>query len=315
MKDLPPFLVRRSLPQIVDVEARPEGLRTWLQGGSFRVGSQSTTDHIILQDVQLSEFMPYQSYDFARFAFSSLETMAHCRSDPTRPKALSWPLLKAYYSGFFGAHAIMRALGQAVLRLEQSQTRTLSRIAALYSIQGLVITSGTFLAKIHQNSDRSIDLGLHRLTDAGGAHDSFWKRYKLFLEDLAIDVVGSGEPNSAALAATITELRDLTCREGSVSGAWLSNFRNKLNYQHAYGVWFPSSVSRPDAEYGARLGYLNTSAARFDFDVAREPVKAFCSTCLLISSVSFELTAHLCSRGTRSAFARNWRRLSEQLNS
>jgi hypothetical protein len=111
MSELVSCLIRRSLHGLVTDAPRASGIRSWIENGSFTVCETSTVDHIELTNIVLSEFISYNAFDFQRFALSSRETIMACKSDTLNPLALSWPLIKAYYSGFFAAHALMPYAG------------------------------------------------------------------------------------------------------------------------------------------------------------------------------------------------------------
>lgn len=160
-------LIRRLLPQLSADTPRPEGLRTWIQTGSFYLGPGTIADEILLLNITLTELVPFISFDFERFALSSFESVLHLAPEAMGPKALGWPLARLYYSAFFGAHAIMRATGQAVLRLESSQATRLSQIGLLY-ITGFKIESGTYHSALVQHPQLTIDTKLRKLSEAGG---------------------------------------------------------------------------------------------------------------------------------------------------
>ena len=73
MRELSAALIRRLLPGLAESAARLGGMRAWLESGSFYVDPGVTPDSVVLKNVSLSELVPYLSYDYERFAFSSLE--------------------------------------------------------------------------------------------------------------------------------------------------------------------------------------------------------------------------------------------------
>lgn len=259
----------------------------------------------------VGEFAQFQSFDYARFALSSLETMAHCAADVGRPRALGWPLLKAYYSGFFGAHALLRALGQGVIRLEPSQTNLLTAFGQIQD-PSFFAKSGTYHYRLRQNSDRSIGIVLSRLAETGGAHESFWRKFNAYLTEMSNEVALNNEPEASAIISRLAELQALLTRAGSFPGSWLSNVRNQINYQHLLGVWFPYSAAQRDVNYASEIGYQPVSTSRLDYDYRKETIKAFGSGSLFIAALSFELANSLVGAGTRrnTRFARNWQRLT-----
>ena len=102
-------LDRRLLPQLTNEIPKADGVKSWLERGSYRVERGNLIGSVELKGISLSEIVPYLSYDFERFSLSSLESMIYSKSEATQSSAVSWPILKIYYSAFFAAHAITRA--------------------------------------------------------------------------------------------------------------------------------------------------------------------------------------------------------------
>lgn len=315
MQELIGAFARRSLAELVEAAPQSAGIRSWIQTGSFYVDAASSADNVTLKNVSIGQFLSFQGFDFARFAFSSLESMAYCRSDPSRKRAISWPMLKVYYAGFFGGHAILRAVGQSVVRLEPAQAKKLTEIGRMYCGNQFIVTAGTFDLRITQNADRSVDVSLKRLDETGGAHSIFWRRFYSFLNEMISDIAKVNDPDAPSVIAKLQELQSLLTSKGSsATGTWLSAIRNQINYQHEYGVWFPFGASDPDVRYAARIGYPNVGNTRLDFDAKKEPLRAFCAGNLFIAGLSSDLSTRLASQATkRSApFVRNWQRLGAE---
>lgn len=317
MQYLTNTFVRRSLPALVDTKPRESGLRSWLEGGSFYIDEESSSDSLVLKNISATEFTSYQGFDYGRFALASFECMAYCRSDPLHRRNLSWPMLKAYYSGFFGGHAILRALGQSVIRLEPPQSRKLTDIGKLYCGPSFSVSSGTFDLRIIQNSDRTIDVTLNRMDESGGAHSVFWRRFKSFLTEMTTGISDANEPEANFVITRLQDLQSLlTARGASAGGTWLSTARNLINYQHEFGVWFPFGAAEDDVKHASNIGYLDIATARLDFDTKKQPLRALCAGSLFIAALNSDLATRLVAQSTKHSahFAQNWRRLCQEVN-
>jgi len=315
MRELVSSLVRRSLPGLVEATPIDDGVRGWIERGSFYVDSSSLPDHLQLQNVSLADFLPYQTFDYERFALSSWETISDYKANANRPKALSWPLLKIYYSGFFGGHALMRALGQAIVRVEPRQAKRLTEIGQLFCGDSFSVSPGNYELRTEQAADRSFVVTLKKAAEGGGAHEVFWKRFNAFLGELATDVAADKEPNANLVIAKIEELQSLLSSKGLNNGSWLSSMRNEINYQHQYGVWFPFDVNERDADHVAQIKFRDSSAIRLDYNARKQPIQAFCSGSAFLSALSFEVSEQLAvrSNNNRAAFIRKWQRLGAEL--
>lgn len=312
MNELITALGRRALPAIVEVNSRDGGVRSWLELGAFQVSQTSTAERFVLANINLQDFVAFQKYDFERFSLSSHETMAFCTRDSTRPKAIGWPLLKVYYAAFFGAHALMRSVGQAVIRVETNQAKRLTELAHIFGVSTAVLTAGNYLLRLRQASTSDFEVELTKIADTGGAHDSFWRCFKKFLDQIAIESADQNLPDSADIIAQISDLLSAITNHGTTDGTWLSIVRNQINYQHQYGVWFPFLNAKPELRKIATLGYQKTSTMRLDFDSKKEPIKSFWSAAIAIAALNFDVAEFLIaqSQSKSALFIRNWKRLT-----
>jgi hypothetical protein len=296
MLALAAVLIRRLLPHLSTESPRHEGLRTWLEAGSFYVGIGTAADEVLFQNLRLTEIVPFIAFDFERFALSSVETALHHGTEIMGPKALGWPLVRLYYAAFFGAHAIMRATGQAVLRIENSQALRISQIGSFY-LPSFKVSTGTYSWALVENPDLTIDGHMRKLPDAGGAHDQFWRTFYAFLGSISDEVVRNKEPEATVATAEASDLRDILCSNGFSGGTWLSAVRNQLTYQHRYGAWFPFQRSDTETvEYMRRLEIKDSASIRRDHNASKHPLLAFAACCQLITGLSFEVAEGLCQR-------------------
>jgi hypothetical protein len=267
-----------------------------MQKGSFYVEKSVPSGGVLLKNVVLTELIPFVSYDYERFALSSLESLLFCTLQAARPQAIGWPTSKLYYAAFFGAHAMMRATGEAVLRVESAQATRITNIASIFD-PDVTVNTGTYLCGLTQKPQISIDLTVTKLDEAGGAHEQFWKCFYIFLDQLAKDVTKENEPEATALAAEISDIRGILSAGGLGGGTWLSAMRNQLTYQHRFGVWFPFQNSSGEAvEYVNQLRMKDSLAVRRDYNVSRDPLLAFCACCHVIALVSADVMIGLCRR-------------------
>lgn len=308
MRNLSVALGRRLLPNLTEDEPNKEGFRAWLDEGSYYVGPGSDPESVVLKNVNLGELVPYISFDFERFALSGLETLLFCAPEPKRPKAIGWPLLKIYYSSFFGAHAIMRATGQGVIRVEGRQARRVSEVAAIFD-PALTVVPGSYAFQLVQNSDRSIDVVLRRIADSGGAHDQFWRRFYAYLSEVSSSVALAKEPDASSVVAEVTEIQSLLVSNGLSAGTWLSFVRNQINYQHGHGAWFPYGAPKSLANSVSRVGLAASSSIRLDVNSSKDPIGAFLACCRVISAINVDLSELLCRRPKAQRFGRLWGRL------
>lgn len=301
-------IARRMLPTTGVEIPRQGGMRTWLEDGSFFIEVDGPAQVIYLKGASLSEIGPFLSWDYERFALSSLESYIYCNIGTARPKALNWPLLKAYYSAFFAAHALMRATGRGVIRLEAKHAKQLSELASLFAAD-IHVTAGTFEFQLHQSDDHLQSVALKRLPDTGGAHEQSWRRFFIFLSELSEEVASNNEPESTTIVAEISDIKTLLASNGLSGGTWLSLIRNQINYQHQFGVWFPYSASFGHVYAVDPLNRTRSSTIRRDFSASRDPLNAFSAACQLIAAMNNDVAEMLSRKISAKRFKRLWERL------
>lgn len=307
-------LVRRSIPRLVEEVSRPDGVRKWLLEGAYALAPESNQNEIILTEVEPGNFLPYLCYDYERFALSSWETFSLFRLERSAANTLGWPFLKLYYSAFFAAHAIIRATGQATMRLERDQADFLSDFSELVFDQKLSIPTGTFQLKSTQSIDGLMQVRLVRLSDSGGAHEGFWKQFYLFISELQASIASSGEPNASDAVVSISELARILRFSPGTDGTWLSVLRNKINYQHDYDLWFPVRGSHRGFEAVDSAVFKSSSAIRLDMNPRRTPLQAFGAANHMLATLNFDVAESFSAKSPQSRlFGGKWKRLRASL--
>lgn len=307
-------LWRRSHPDLVQADPRDGGVRAWLTTGSFMVDPGSTSQRLILRNIVKSEFFAHQLFDFQRFALSSFESLVSSRVDANRPKALGWPLLKAYYSAFFGAHALVRSAGQSVIRIEAKQASVLGDLASIAGLT-LSVQAGTYALQLVQNANLTLDVILEQLDESGGVHAVFWRTFcRDYLSRTIENETTSGAVDANEAIGKLTDLKAVLTARGANAGTWLSQIRNSINYQHEYGVWFPFATPRDQVDHIRSLDFRTLPVARLDFDRIKQPVQAFCIGGLFIARLSYDLSCLFSDNTSPSfSFPKVWKRLRTQI--
>jgi hypothetical protein len=186
--------------------------------------------------------------DAARMTMAAFETIDGAAINPRLPKGIGWVLIHSYYAAFFAAHAISRILGRGLLMLDASAVNAINSVTALFGMQ-----SGGGLARgAHQcvadGTKKTITLAK---VYSEGTHEALWSSFTILLRECATAILTKGgtSASSARAAAKLTELVLALTNSGSVvNGTWMSRTRNRLNYQHTHGAWFP---------YTGRSSYYN----------------------------------------------------------
>lgn len=300
-----------ALPNIGNAQQGYTSVREWISDN--RYSSISELDGgIFLEAYHFDELISAISYDFQRFACSSFESMELSRIERQLLPATSWPLLKSYYSGFFGAHAILNSVGLGEIYLNASLVQNLIDVADLTGVRIPQIASGSFTYKVIDAGPRT---GLLVLQGVGGqgVHDGFWRRLCNHFSELLTSYVESGAPNSAELVREVDKIQNMV-RDTSQRGIWLSNTRNEINYQHLYDCWLPNNRNSKSRSLSFEPIY-DSSIAWNKLDGAGGELERFLQVTRCFSSLSSEMVDYYVSaHGGNSPVARRWSRLKFLLN-
>jgi hypothetical protein len=299
-----------AIPNIGSVRHRYISVREWISDSRY-----SSIDNIyggiFLEAYHYAELLSAISYDFERFACSSFESMELSRIERVNSPATSWPLLKSYYSGFFGAHAVLNSVGLGEIYLNAPIVQKLIDFADLTGVQLQPIGPGSFTYKVIDTGP-SIGLLILQSSAGQGVHDGFWRRLCDHFSDLLQVYVDSGAPNAGQLVGEVDRIQNMV-RDTQSRGVWLSNTRNAINYQHLYDCWLPNTRTSICRQLSFDPTYAS-SAAWDKLDHASNELERFLLVSRCFSSLSFEMAEYYVSaHGGNSPVGRRWRRLKALL--
>ena len=317
MAELSSILYSSTLPRLGVEPSLDGGLRSWVIKGTFEPSSTSSTGEVKLDRVQLASLVPALGFDFERFSLSAMESHSIASAEQRAVGALGWPALKHYYAGFFAAHAVLRSRGTSISKLERAQTDHLNTVMKIYDPSSPTLSPGMFLVAITddtQNIPGEVTLSIKPYSNRGaGVHEAFWKEFCSFLMQQAATAVSNGAPDASDFVAKSDELSDAILKGGSTD-SWLSELRNKINYQHSHDLWLPYRRSSEGYKFLSSASFPAANQARLDISKARKPVSAFVNVALYLTNLSLELSEFIAERSSKGgAFGQKWRRLKSIL--
>ncbi|WP_310073514.1 hypothetical protein [Phyllobacterium sp. 1468] len=305
------------LPRIGQEAAQTTGFHGWIRGGGYQPADTNANAAISLERVDVRNFVPFANHDFERFALSSRESFSVALLERTSHQLAGWPLLKLYYASFFAAHAVMRALGSGVVKIDGPSASYLTEVLKLYDPNTAKLKGGAYVFRLvaDPSSPGLASITLKPAPEGAGVHDGFWRLFCDFLGDVAKDAVANGAVDAQDFFATAGELTDVIKAGGSESGVWLSGMRNEINYQHKYDAWFPIPGRAKILDVLDEAAALSdTTTIRLDRSKRKDPVGAFVSTTRFLACLNVELSDLVAVRSTaNSAFGQKWRRLATAL--
>jgi len=268
-----------------------ESVKDWLRAETGFAVTSLNPSAFEIQVHHAPEFLSPLTFELNLWASSAFESMSSISPQAVRTHATAWPLIQLYYSAFFSAHCILRAFGQMCSQLDSSYTNALRRSA--HSI-GIVspLEDGFYALRYDRSLTRIYGTKLKE------SHADTWKTFTNLLKQIEKNIPNISATKDTKDTATkcLKKLRDILENNGATNGGnWLSQFRNRLNYQKAFGVWYPYSKRNPDIEalYHSLQRWKDKSSV-FNLEISRsQELLRFVEASIFITSFCREMIIEL----------------------
>lgn len=286
----------------------------WAPGITGGRGSRELTTHKILspsvatvQSVSAGSVSMYigrkqlgidfMSHEADRFASASFESLLVDARFDRNPRSIAWMLIKGYYAAFFAVHALLRISGSACTRIAPETATSINREIALLLPGSPSVFGGLYLISL-QNS--GVEINCEMLGSAkGGSHESLWALLPAFLDDLENKVLthGTVPEEDGRLVSAVDDFRTLIAKKGGA--IWFTQVRNRINYSHEYGAWFPYIKSTCDYDrIGLRLDSWRRPPDEALSGMGEDELIQFASACAFLVSLCSTTIKDLTFRST-----------------
>ncbi len=120
--------------------------------------------------------------DVTGMSTAAFETAEGVVGSRRLPRSAAWLLVRAYYGGFFAAHALARMLGRSHLQLDDAAVQAIDEVAVAFGMQGAAgLGRGMFRCVVdHPRSCVILDKVPNQ-----GSHEVFWSDFAQLLRDVA----------------------------------------------------------------------------------------------------------------------------------
>jgi hypothetical protein len=212
--------------------------------GAFTPSFESVTSSWDLDFREPSKIAAVMASECARHGSATFQSFYDVEHSLASCDHLPWGLIRAYYSAYYAAHAILRALGSSCNYIDAKRASRVRGVASIYGIAnafdgGLytvtVMGAGTIL--------RFRKIG----SSMGGTHDAFWDVFQARLKELEPNILSGAltQADAQRVFVVLNTFRStLAGQIGASSG--LSQIRNAVQYRHSIGTWFPLTMTRKD---------------------------------------------------------------------
>lgn len=236
--------------------------------------------------------------EISRLSCASYESLLDAAPPAGRRRAISWQLIRHYYSAFFAAHALLRVGGISLNFFSGDIATTLNKLGGQYLGVSPGITRGLYC--IRRDQLDSTKVNIERISIGGGTHEDMWSILLEFLKEVEAAIIANMGQYPATLAAVevSSKLRAQLCDQGRNNGAWPSLMRNSINYKQEYGVWYPYDSAKALRDATSILPrWKPTDMRGFDISTKSSELVALGEICNVLSHM---LTATLKDIANRS---------------
>lgn len=308
MADIFSDIVARILPRLGQEAAEEGGIRSWLDGGIYNISPLSNDKEIIISDFNLENLVKYWSFDFERFSISSYESFCSAFKESQSFKLSGWPIVKMYYSGYFAAHAIMRGLGASIVKLDNDHVSKIKDLMLFVHGSDLNISAGMYSFEIIKERPSKIKIRPYK--DSGGVHESFWKKFSNFLEEISDEALKKNEANARNFVSGISEITRVMKRDQSKKAVWISSVRNEINYRHEYDSWLPNSHKKRIHEIINKNHFDKSSDINLQINLNNNEIKSIIENSRYLASLNKEIGDYIALISKKpNSFGSKWRKV------
>lgn len=248
------------LPELNSISKIPkEGLRFWLGNSNNFILKNNSSDHFEITFYDIKEILSYYASDINRLSCAALETIFQIKEN-TEKKSIAWNLIQYYYAGFYSAHSIIKILGFGLVSLDDRVIQNLQKNMLAYNTANISLSRGIYCLNIDKNKKIA---RFDKIAKYNDSHKGLWARFadllkilngELVIEDIDKPKLIPFHEASISLPLSIyaqvpqndaqhlIERIDFLLDEMHSCGGfnYFSFIRNKINYNHSYGVWYPN---------------------------------------------------------------------------
>jgi hypothetical protein len=226
----------------------------------------------------------YFSHEADRFATACFESVLSETSTKTLPRSTGWLIIRNYYSAFFAVHSLLRLRGWACSRILKENINSLNQELRSIAPQAKALSAGLYLMRCDGNP---VDVIIGE-TDSriGGSHEVLWSLLTPYLDEILSLAQAESFDNSsdADFCLAIEHLKKQIKRNGG--DAWFTRIRNRVNYSHEYGAWFPYLKSTTDFERLQTISnYWRLSPEKIPLREQKEEITEFICCCAFLISL------------------------------
>lgn len=277
---------------IFEVSSKAEtDLKAWIANGQYLMdrslipNSQGRANEFKLRFQSTDSLYTSLANDCNRFSQAAIESMWCIGKVEKLPKSTAWAAVQMYYSAFFAVHSLLRIFGRACTQLDSGHVEAVHQVADATNMTGgsSCIESGFYISVIENKS-----IEYKKLKDS---HADTWLSFSNLLTWIINNIentTGLGRHKSDAVDF-ISNLKVAVSKSGAAKGNWPSQVRNKINYQHSHGAWYPYKNALHDHESVLRNSEWLKEPKAFDLNPNNSEVQSLFNVSNSLLSLMYQL--------------------------
>lgn len=277
---------------IFEVSSKAEtDLKAWIANGQYLMekslisNSQGRANEFKLRFQGTDSLYTSLANDCNRFSLAAIESMWCIGKVEKLPKSTAWAAVQMYYSAFFAVHSILRLFGRACTQLDSRHVEVVYQVADATNMTGgsSCVESGFYISVIENEC-----VEYKKLKDS---HADTWLSFSNLLTWIINNIgntTGLGKHKSDALDL-ISNLKLAMSKSGAAKGNWPSQVRNRINYQHSHGAWYPYKNALHDHEAILRNSEWLKDPRAFDLNPNNSEVQSLFNVSNSILSLMYQL--------------------------
>jgi hypothetical protein len=263
------------------VGPRSANTERFLSPQQVTVAGCSSQGQVTLYAANRKHSVAYFAHEADRFASASFESLLIGSDSGAHPRSTGWLLIRCYYAAFFALHSLMRLHGWACTRVSPANIHSLNRELALFFPGAPTLSAGLYLLNLHSDGN---ELSCSKLDSSiGGTHELLWHQLDKYFLSVTTRVLATNDPDGQNLVAAIDDFHRVVNRFGGAT--WFTKVRNRVNYAHDYGTWFPYKNSTSDyARLSAALSGWSGPPERALQATSQDELVLFAAACAFLVS-------------------------------
>jgi uncharacterized protein (UPF0332 family) len=292
-------VVSQLVPSSRFAEATTSALdiRGWVATQAYRISTEVAGDNFTLEAQNWANVERALGLEAERFFVGVVESAHGVCRDTRLPKSYAWQIVRAYYSAFYSAHALLRMFGYSCSHLPSGHLSKVYEVATLFQMNSRTqkIDTGYFYGVFDSINGK---VRFQRVTDS---HADTWSSFLKLIAFLKRELYQTTSLATHRIKTSdfLNTLESCLTHRGNNRGNWLSVVRNDVNYKFECSAWFPYQNRETSPDLAERRA-VNWGDGKLTLTYSRSipTLTLFFETCFAMNSLCHAVFTLVAVRST-----------------